>query len=106
LSINEKTTGKVVGTTECFARQEILKKLGRIGILRLALVSRLEKKEVISEILGVVNKNYFDSFQVQSLLTKAIPEAMERISALKDAGYREIDLPKIMPFSNYFVRTQ
>lgn len=104
-SVIEKIESKAIGTIEFFAKDTLHDMYGTIGVLRMDLVSKFEKENVIKEILGVVNENLYDDFGVDSILTKAIPEAVQRIAALKATGYDEVK-EKILPYDFYYIKTR
>ena len=103
-SIIDKKINKAIGTVEFFAKQETFKIYGRVGILRIDLVSTYEKEIPISEILNLVDDNFYEFFEVESIIIKAIPEAGQRIMALRNNGYKELNYNPIMPFDSYYIR--
>jgi [ribosomal protein S5]-alanine N-acetyltransferase len=106
-SIIDKKINKAVGAIECFAKQGTFEKnFGRVGVLRIDLVSEYETKALITEILNVVYDNFYEVFEVQSIITKAIPEAEQRIEALRKSGYIELNVNPIMPFDSYYIRVK
>ena len=72
-------------------------------MLRIDLQSEYEKKQYIDEILQIANQDFYKAFEVELILTKAIPEAIERIASLKSRGYVPIN-KKFMVYDDYFVR--
>ncbi len=75
-----------------------------VGLIRIDLQSRYEDREVIGAILQIANDEFYQMFDVKSILTKAFPAAEERIAALKENGYVP-SVKKLMTYDNYFVRT-
>lgn len=76
-TIMDKTIGEAIGTMElCGAKER--------GILRLDLRSDHEKRKIIFELLGLCHE-LFDDFD--RVVTKAIPQATERIAALDRFGF-------------------
>lgn len=98
------TTQERVGTIEMFHR-EAEDEFNHYGLLRIDLKSNYEKQDLIEEILEIVNENFYKAFEVKSILTKAIPEASERINALTQRGYKAINR-KVMIYDDYFVREE
>ncbi len=76
-TITNKMIGEAIGTVELCGEKER-------GILRLDLRSDYEKKDVISELLWLCDV-LFDYFDI--VVTKAVPQAAERIAALKRFGF-------------------
>ena len=62
-------------------------KTKKLGILRLDLCSAYETQDYILELLDLSIENFYEAFGVQQILTKAIPDATERISALRACGF-------------------
>jgi hypothetical protein len=92
-----------VGTIEFFARKERVEGLGVVGVLRLDLISRLENKGVLTEILSLIEKEFYNCFGVDAMITKAIPSAEQRVNALLHSGYSTIESNLIVPFSDYYL---
>jgi len=74
------------------------------GLLRIDLQSKYENKKYINEILQIVNQDFYKAFDVDSILTKAIQSAAERIASLQSKGYVPLN-KKVMIYDDYFVRT-
>ncbi|MBU3106441.1 hypothetical protein [Clostridium gasigenes] len=55
--------------------------------------------------LEISNQYLHKDFEVESILTKAIPNETERIDSLKSKGYVPIN-KKIMIYDDYFIRTK
>ena len=95
-------TNEKIGTIEMFHRIED-DEFNHYGVLRIDLHSNYEKLEYINDILEITNQNFFKAFDVEFILTKAVPDATERIASLKETGYLPIN-KKLMIYDNYFVR--
>ncbi|MDH6371626.1 ribosomal-protein-alanine N-acetyltransferase [Paenibacillus sp. PastF-3] len=102
-SIVEKDSDKAVGTIEFFARNESVEGVGVIGVLRLDLISRLENEGVLTEILSMIEKEFYDCFGVDAMITKAIPAAKQRITALLNSGYSKIEGNALVSFYDYYM---
>ena len=77
-TIVDKNIGEAIGTVElCGEKQR--------GILRLDLRSDYEKKDIISDLLWLCDV-LFDYFDI--VVTKAVPQAAERIAALEEFGFK------------------
>jgi RimJ/RimL family protein N-acetyltransferase len=79
--IIDKQEGKAIGTIEMYDKTE------KLAILRLDLAAAYEESSHICEILGLVTENFYTDFAVSHMLTKAIPAAAERITALHACGF-------------------
>lgn len=102
-SIVEKNSDKAVGTIEFFARNESVEGGGVVGVLRLDLISRLENEGVLTEILSLIEKEFYDCFGVDAMITKAIPTAEQRITALLNSGFSKIEGDALVPFNDYYM---
>ncbi|MCM1991626.1 GNAT family N-acetyltransferase [Oceanirhabdus seepicola] len=105
-SIVDKIRNKAIGTIEMFAKQDYIGEFGEVGVLRLDLASKYEKVEVITELLDTIEANFYCDFEVENIITKAIPEAIQRVSALKNRGFRELETNTIVPFDCYFLKSK
>lgn len=85
-SIVDKESGHVVGTVELFHR-EAEDFFDDCGILRLDLRSDYEQSGWIAEIVGLVLEPGWKLFGYGKVAVKAIPEATERIEALRGLGF-------------------
>ncbi|WP_438433862.1 GNAT family N-acetyltransferase [Gorillibacterium sp. sgz500922] len=102
-SLIDKSTGEAAGTLECFAWPQPIESVGKLGLLRLDLASRLETAEALRELVQLVDSRLFDLFGVNGMLTKAVPEATERIAVLTDEGYRP-DSSGALPYPHYYLK--
>ena len=103
-SIVDKPRQKAVGTIEFFARPGVFPVYGCVGQLRLDLGSRYETQAVLAEILRMVEDNFYAVFAVESIITKAVPEAKERTRALEKAGYQALPSHTILPYGDYYAQ--
>lgn len=103
LTIILNSTKEKIGTIEIFKRQAD-DEFNGFGVLRIDLQSKYEKKQYIDEILDIANEYFYEAFDVNFIITKAIPEAVERIASLKSKGYTPVD-KKVMLYDDYFVVT-
>jgi hypothetical protein len=62
-----------------------------------------ETQSVIDDILEIVNENFYKVFDVEAILTKAIPDANERVSSLAQKGYKPLNR-KFGIYDDYFVK--
>ena len=76
-TIIDKFVGEAIGTVELCGEK-------KRGILRLDLRSDYEKRKIISELLGLCHE-LLDDFGI--VVTKAVPQAAERIAALNKFGF-------------------
>ncbi|MEK4040708.1 hypothetical protein NYE44_16595 [Paenibacillus sp. FSL L8-0493] len=102
-SIVEKNSGKAVGTIEFFARNEGVEGVGVVGVLRIDLISRLENEGNLNEILSLIEREFYDCFGVDAMITKAIPSAEKRVIALLNSGYAKIEGDTLVSFNDYYM---
>lgn len=87
MSIIDNENDISVGTVEMFCRVAD-DYFTDTNLLRIDLRSDFEKEEYIYDILSVVIVSQKELFNCNSVTTKAIPVAAERIKALNRAGFR------------------
>lgn len=102
-SIVEMKRNKAIGTIEFFAKRERVEGLGYIGILRLDLLSSFESEGNITEILSLIEKEFYDYFDVDAIITKAISKAETRILVLLRRGYSKIKETSWAPINDYYI---
>lgn len=90
----------IIGTVEMFHRVAD-DEFNHYGILRIDLQSKYETKLILDNILEIANENYYKAFKVNAILTKAIPEAKERIDSLLHNGYHPLNI-KLMTYDDYY----
>lgn len=95
-------TNEKIGTIEMFHRTA-KDEFNHYGVLRIDLRSDYETRAVIGGILDIANENFYRAFDVEAILTKAVPDASERIASLLHKGYHPINR-KLMIYDDYFVR--
>lgn len=91
LAIVDNTIQKAVGTVEIYDRK-IQQSERTTGILRIDIAHFYEKESFLAELFTISNHIFFDIFHSETIIHKAIPEAEERISALKKVGYQPITI--------------
>lgn len=105
-SIVDKNTDTAIGTIELFRRKSD-DYFTNCGLLRLDLRSDYEKADKIIDILSPILHPAFKLFHCKKIATKAIPEAKERIAALKNLGFILSDEKLIghdgTEYTDYFV---
>jgi [ribosomal protein S5]-alanine N-acetyltransferase len=94
-------TNEKIGTIEMFHRLAE-DEFNHYGMLRIDLQSKHEVQSIIGEILEIANENLFEVFEVEAILTKAVPEAKQRISSLVQNGYKPLG-KKLMSYGDYYV---
>jgi ribosomal-protein-alanine N-acetyltransferase len=102
LTVILNSTKEKIGTIEMFNR-ESEDEFNHFGLLRIDLQSKYENQKYINEILQIVNQDFYKAFDVDSILTKAIPNANERIASLQSKGYVPLN-KKVMIYDDYYVR--
>jgi len=105
-SIVDKSRHKAVGTMEIFAKREDLVGIGTVGVLRVDLASRYETAEVLDELMNPVEDYFYDDFAFEGMVTKAIPEAEQRVATLRSRGYTELRPNAVVWFESSFIRTR
>ncbi len=95
-------TNEKVGSIEMFHRIAD-DEFNHYGILRVDLQSDYETQPVIDDISEIVNENFYKAFDVKAILTKAIPEAAERITSIVQKGYQPINR-RLMTYDDYFIK--
>lgn len=89
-SIVDKSSNRAVGTAELFKRSSGDSFYsGAYGILRLDLGSGYENESSILSILSLLIPPSYRLFGCESIATKAVEEAEERIAALKKYGFEK-----------------
>lgn len=87
-SIIDKVKNKAIGTIELFHRNST-DNFNNTGLLRLDLRSDYEAENTIIDILGLILKDTYESFECDKIATKAFAPATERIKALEILGFAE-----------------
>lgn len=90
MSIIDIASGEAVGTVEMFKRIAN-DYFNNTVLLRLDLRSDYENQSDIIDIITLVTDSAFDIFSCNSISTKAIPRAIERIIALSELGFIKSD---------------
>lgn len=107
MAIVENAENEVVGTVEVFKRVAKDDFTDSV-LLRLDLRSDYETEEEISKILKLFIEYMFGLFDCAKIATKAIPEACERIKALRKIGFDLSDKKLIghdgTEYDNYYVK--
>ena len=64
--------------------------VGKVGLLRIDLHSDYETQTRITEILEMIDNNFPEAFEINSIITKAVPLAENRIKALTGKNYQKL----------------
>lgn len=96
-SVIDNQNGKAIGTIEMYRKKK------DIGILRLDLCSAYETQKSVRELLELSVENFYNEFCVKQILTKAIPLATERISALSTCGFTPVEQHAMSPYGDYYM---
>ncbi len=86
-AIIDTSLSRAIGTVEMFGYVGTYKI--KTGILRVDVRSDYEKERYLSELFAVCAGNFFDLFEVDTIATKAIPDALERRNTLMKQGFSE-----------------
>ncbi len=103
-AIVSKVSDNAVGTIEIFNRGQ-LADYANVGMLRIDLCSAYEENVAIASLLNLIHKEIPRDFGLDYLLTKAIPTATERISALTTRGYKPVPDRSLLPYSDYYLKS-
>lgn len=95
-------TNEKIGTIEMF-HGEAEDEFNHYGVLRIDLQNKYETNPIIEAILNISNEFFYEAFNVNSILTKAIPIAKERIVSLNKMGYKPIN-KKFRGYDDYYCR--
>lgn len=105
-AIVDKSSNEAIGTIELFHRKS-KDFFTKCGLLRLDLRSDYETADKIINILSPILQPTFKLFHCDKTATKAIPEAKERINALRCLGFSLSDEKLIghdgTEYTDYFV---
>lgn len=91
-SIVNKEKNLAVGTMEMFGAVGAYKV--NTGVLRLDILSCYENEMYLSELFSLCSEDFFEEFDVEKIITKAVPLAKERIGALVGLGFEKYDYPE------------
>lgn len=89
-TIIDKATMEAVGTIELFHR-EADEYFYECGLLRLDLRSDYETADFIVNIISLIQEATYDLFYCNIIATKAVPQATERLKALRELGFVAAD---------------
>lgn len=103
-AIVDKNRKKAIGTIEMFAKNEIFENIGTVGVLRLDLASNYEKSHYISEILSMIENNFYNDFEVDNIITKSVPEAKVRSMTLENNGFKKLKKGTIVSYDDYYIK--
>jgi len=84
-SIIDKSNHKAIGTIEIFGG-ELGEERSEYGVLRIDVKSEYENEEALTELINISDSFFYD-VNTERFITKAIPEATQRIGALTLNGY-------------------
>lgn len=85
-SIVEKDSGSVIGTVEVFRRASG-DEFNGMGVIRVDVRSDFEKEDVLFELFSLMTPRLGEMLDCRGVMTKAPIYAVERISAIKRAGF-------------------
>lgn len=103
LSVVLNDTYEIIGTVEMYRREEN-DNFNGYGMLRIDLRSDYEDYDIISQILQIVDRYFYDEFEVAHILTKAPESADDRISALNDADFCPLKQLVTDKYGDYYVK--
>lgn len=100
-AVIDKSLSEAVGTIEMFGY--VGKYKIKTGILRVDVSSKYETENYLTELFNVCSNNFFELFEVDTMATKAIPQASERRKTLIKNGFSE---GKVYEGEHYFLRSK
>lgn len=103
-SIVHKQTNKCVGTVELCPSHKYSKAQETIGILRIDLLSSLETTDAMEELFAIFINHFYRDFQLDFLLTKAVPQAAVRLAVLNKHSFIDAAPMCTIPFAHYFIK--
>jgi len=103
-SIVDQNSNTAFGTIEIFSKPTHHNVYGEVGVLRLDLPSTYETSKTITELLDLVDKEFPRLFSINSVITKAIPFAKERIKVLEQMGYKNLNDQSVTKYDHYFIK--
>lgn len=104
-AIVDKEHNRAIGTIELFHRRSE-DYFNNCGILRLDVGSDYEEEELLSGILSVILEPAYELFSCNAIATKAAVYAVERIAALKKAGFEksgEVLIGQEQTYGDYWI---
>jgi ribosomal-protein-alanine N-acetyltransferase len=90
-AVEDQSTKEVAGTVEMFHRLAD-DEWNHMGVLRIDLWSRYETRAFVYALTSLCLRHFYDAFEVETILTKAVPQAAERVAALTAAGFAPLDV--------------
>ncbi len=106
-SVKYKPTNKKIGTIEIAPvpnTTRFLDGVCQIGILRVDIISILEKEKIFSEIFNMATNNFYLDFDINSIITKATQDDIQRVVSLKKCNYKRLEDYKIIPYRDYYIK--
>lgn len=106
-SITYKPTNKKIGTIEIAPVPNTMRFLDgvcQIGILRVDIISFLEKEEIFSEIFNMATNNFYLDFDINSIITKATQDDFQRVSSLDNCSYKRLENYSVIQYSDYYIK--
>ncbi len=86
MTILLKQTREIIGTVEMFNRGAA-PFYGVHGVLRLDVMSKYEREDILSAVVQLANQHFYQEFGVEWIVTKAIIPATVRRETLTKLGY-------------------
>jgi len=106
-SVTYKPTNKIIGTIEISPVPNITRFHDGVcenGILRVDIISNLEKEKVFSEIFKMTAENFFSDFGIKKIITKYPEDDQQRVLGLEKCNFERVEDYKIIPYSNYYMK--
>ena len=94
-AIVDNESGKAIGTVEIFG--------GDYGVLRIDVLSEYETEAYLNELVKTADSFFYD-FGCENIITKAVPIAAARASALTRNGYAPADIGDGSNREHYYLK--
>jgi len=100
-SVLDKKINQAIGTIEIFSFDKTNESL---GFLRLDLASKYETSTHLDDVFYMIDCYFKDDFEIDGIVTKAIPEATTRINTLTKKGYHPLKDSTITSYGDYHIK--
>lgn len=106
-SVTHKQSKRIIGTIEIAPVPNTTRFLDGVcqtGILRIDILSSFEKVHIFSEILKMVEDNFYMDFDIENIVTKAITDDLSRTLALESRSFEKCENKSIIKYNNYYIK--
>ena len=60
---------------------------------------------IFSEIFNMAINNFHSDFDIDSIIIKATQDDIQRVLSLKNCSYERLENYKIIPYSDYYIKS-